>query len=125
MIQAGAADLTEEGILTEAASAALQKFHPSVALWPTFVPIHVWREGRNKADHRPLTCDDVAVVCSDYIAELQPEQKAVLHKAMEEYEEHAKDCTHVPVVDTLLRSVAAWKTQVQGESVRCYPTGRQ
>ena len=112
MIQAGAADLTEEGILTEN---ELKLYRNSIQalLYGQLLYLYMYGGNRNKAHEAANMLTMSRWLFSDYIAELQPEQKAVLHKAMEEYEEHAKDCTHVPVVDTLLRSVAAWKTQVQ------------
>jgi hypothetical protein len=112
LIQADAADLTKEGILT---GDELKLYRSSIRelLYGQLLFLYLYGENRAKAHEAANMLAMSRSLFSDYFDELKSEQKAVLYKAMEKYEEYAKNSADEPVVDDLLRSVPAWKGQIQ------------
>lgn len=112
MIQASAADLTKEGTLTDD---ELKLYRNSIQtlLYGQLLYLYMYGKNRNKAHEAANILVMSRWLFSDYVGELQPEQKAVLYKAMEKYELYAKPSAGEPVVGDVLASVPTWKRQVQ------------
>jgi hypothetical protein len=112
MIQASAASLTMEKILTRE---ELKLYQSSIQtlLYGQLLYLYMYGENRYKAHEAANILAMSQWLFSDYIDELQPEQKAALREAMVKYENEVGDNANKPVVRDILHSVPNWKRQVQ------------
>ena len=112
MIQANTADLNKEKILTDG-ELTLYRNSIQILLYGQLLYLYIHGEKRDEAHEAANILVMSQWLFSDYIDDLQPQQKAALLKAMEKYEVYVQSKATEPVIDDVLRNMPTWKMQVQ------------